>query len=311
VGAHASLFAIDGKAYTGISPRLSMRYLLNDGLALKAGYSRAYQYVHQVSQSYISLPTDQWIPITSSFKPQSCDKISVAANWLIGDKYAVSLEGYYKWMHNIVEYRDEYYLMSPLTPWEARLTSGKGSAKGVDFKISREVGKLSGHIAYSLLWADRTFAEKNGGETFPARCDNRHKINVLLNWQVSKKWEINASWTGMTGNRMTLPTQVWQAPSFGEFWDEGVALVTKVNNYRLPFYHRLDLAFIRHTHNGFWTFSLYNAYCNMNTVAVVRGYSDTYLESITDYGYFYKNKPVFKQLRLLPIIPSISYTWKF
>lgn len=63
------------------------------------------------------------------------------------------------------------------------------------------------------MWADRQYADKNGGKPFPARFDNRHKINVLLNWKINKKWEMSAAWTGMTGNRITLPTQCWQDPA--------------------------------------------------------------------------------------------------
>ena len=147
------------------------------------------------------------------------------------------------------------------------------------------------------MWADRTFDARNGGRTYPVRFDNRHKINIAVNWRVSDKWEINAAWTGMSGNRFTLPTEVWQSPDFNGAGND-VPLVTSLNNYRLPFYHRLDLGFVRHTRRGFWTFSFFNAYCNMNVVAVRRHEKNN-------------GRHVFQQVRLLPIIPSISYTWKF
>lgn len=311
-GVHGSLFNIEDKTYGGISPRLSLRYTPAKDWAIKAGYSRAYQYVHQLTDSYISLPTDRWIPVTAANKPQSSDKVSIGGYKLINNTYAVSVEGYYKWMHNILDYKDNYYLVSPLLNWDARLTSGKGTAKGVDIKLSKETGKITGHIAYSLLWADRTFADKNDGKTYPARNDNRHKINILLNWKISDKWEFNAAWTGMSGNRMTLPTQVWESPDYTSIWAQENALKTELNNYRLPFYHRLDLSFIRHNRRGFWTFSVFNAYCNMNTVAVVRSSSNEYYITNTAGGVFASfQKPAFKQLRLLPIIPTVSYTWKF
>ena len=100
----------------------------------------------------------------------------------------------------------------------------------------------------------------------------------------------------MSGNRITLPTQVWESPVIS-VWSADLPLDTDVNNYRLPFYHRLDLSFTRQTRRGYWTFSLYNAYCNMNVVAVRR-----------DWRH---ERPRFQQLHLLPIIPSFSYTWIF
>lgn len=174
---------------------------------MKAGYSRTVQYVHQLIQSSISLPTDQWVPVTNDQKPQTADKIFAGAYYSFGKGWTVSVEGYWKKMRNLLEYADEYYLLSPETDWTKKLTAGKGSAKGLDFKISKDFGALSGHIAYSLMWADRQYADKNGGKPFPARFDNRHKINVLLNWKINKKWEMSAAWTGMTATESpSLPS---------------------------------------------------------------------------------------------------------
>ena len=101
-------------------------------------------------------------------------------------------------------FRDEYYLTPPDGMWNSPLCSGTGTAKGMDLKIEKRSGKITGHIAYSLAWTDRTFAEKNGGKTFPARFDNRHTINILLNWNISRKVQLNAAWTGHSGNRFTF-----------------------------------------------------------------------------------------------------------
>lgn len=257
--------------------------------------------MHQLSETYLSLPTDQWVPITGDFKPQSADKVSAGVYWRSDNRaFAASAEGYYKLMNNLVEYKDEYYLRPPTEMWNAQLCSGKGSAKGIDFKIEKMYGKLTGHIAYSLAWADRTFPDKNDGQTYPARFDNRHTINILLSWNVSEKVSINAAWTGHSGNRFTLLPQAWEAPEFGGGYvgDES-PLKARVNNYQLPFYHRLDLALTVRGRRGYWTFSLFNAYCHMNTVAIRRTYD------IND------SRPVFQKVKMLPIIPSISYTWEF
>ncbi len=296
-GVHFSLFGADRRVSTGISPRLSLRYNVAGNISAKLSYSRATQYVHQLTQSYISLPTDRWVPVTGSFKPQTSDKIAAGLYWLIGGRFSLMAEAYYKWLHNLIDYSDDYYLISPDMNWYNGLTTGKGSSKGLDFRIAKEIGAFSGHIAYSLMWADRIFDRRNGGRRFPVRFDNRHKINVVLNWRIDDRWEINAAWTGMSGNRITLPTEVWQGPDFDGYNDD-VPLVTDLYNYRMPFYHRLDLGFVRHTARGYWTFSFFNAYCNMNVVAVRRHEKNN-------------GRRVFQQVKLLPIIPSISYTWIF
>jgi len=299
-GLHLSLFNIDGKTNYGIAPRLSLSYRPNEHWAVKAAYARTNQYVHQLSQTYLSLPTDQWVPITGKFRPQNADKVSLGLYWRSDNRmFAASIEGYYKIMRNLVDYRDEYYLQLPTEMWNAQLCSGKGTAKGIDFKIEKLFGKLTGHIAYSLAWSDRTFPDKNNGLTFPARFDNRHTVNILVNWNISKKVSLNAAWTGHSGNRFTLLPQVWDAPEFGNSYvgDES-PLKTRINNYQLPFYHRLDLSCTVRNKRGYWTFSLFNAYCHMNTVAIRRTYTNS-------------NRPVFQKVKLFPIIPSISYTWQF
>ncbi|MDO4319452.1 MAG: TonB-dependent receptor [Bacteroidales bacterium] len=299
-GLHLSLFNIDGKTNYGIAPRLSVSYRPDENWAVKAAYARTNQYVHQLSQTYLSLPTDQWVPITGKFKPQNADKASLGVYWQSDNRmFAASAEGYYKIMRNIVDYRDEYYLQPPTEMWNAQLCSGKGTAKGIDFKIEKLYGKITGHIAYSLAWSDRTFPDKNDGLTFPARFDNRHTVNILLNWNISQKVNLNAAWTGHSGNRFTLMTQVWNSPDFGNSYtgDES-PLKTRINNYQLPFYHRLDLSCTVRNRRGYWTFSVFNAYCHMNTVAIRRAYTNS-------------NRPVFQKVKLLPIIPSISYTWQF
>lgn len=301
-GIHASLFNIKGKTHFGIGPRLSVSYRPTDNWAVKAAYSRTNQYVHQLCQTYMSLPTDRWVPITGELKPATADKVALGGYWQSSDgMFAVSIEGYYKWMRNLVDYRDEYYLYSVEDAWSSRLCNGKGSAKGVDIKFEKVSGRLTGHISYSLAWADRTFPEKNGGRTFPARFDQRHTINIMLNWNINDKVSLNAAWTGHSGNRFTLLPQVWESPDFISLpYNDGDndPLKEQINNYRLPFYHRLDLSCTVRNKRGYWSFGLYNAYCHLNTVAIRRTYNR-------------KGIPVFQKVKFLPIIPSISYTWQF
>lgn len=313
-GMHASLFNIDGKTRYGLSPRLSLSYRPTENFAVKAAYTRTVQYVHQLAESYLALPTDQWIPITRHFKPESADKVALGAYWQSSNgSYSASVVGYYKYMRNLLDYRDEYCLRLPMEMWDARLTTGHGTAKGIDFTVEKIAGRFTGRISYSLAWADRTFKDKNGGLTFPARFDHRHTINLLASWRVSNRVSLSAAWIGHSGNRFTLFSQVWDAPSFGYDYsaDDDVPLRGPINNYQLPFYHRLDLSCTVKNSRGYWTFGLYNAYNHMNTIAVKRDYKDVFDYDIDNGNLIITTVPVFKKVKFLPIIPSISYTWQF
>ena len=308
-GLHYSTFHIGGKTHNAISPRLSLRFTPVRDLAIKAAYSRSVQYVHQLAESSISLPTDQWIPITGDQKPQTADKVALGAYWSTPDRmYTFSIEGYYKWMNNLIDYADDFYLVPPSESWTNKMCMGEGRAKGIDFKVTKEFGKITGHASYSLLWADRRFDDKNKGEWYPARFDNRHKINLALTWKINSRWDVGASWTGMSGNRITLPLQCWSDPGLAP-WHFNMDYADKLNNYRLPFYHRLDLSATRRTHNGYWTFSVYNAYSYMNVIAVRRDVADW--DSYYDENGNYHSDNVFQHVRAIPIIPSVSYTWIF
>lgn len=319
-GFHASLFNIKGKTKWGLSPRLSLSYTLTPILSIKGAYSRTVQYVHKIEQTYLSLPCDRWVPVADDFKPMTADKTGIGAYWQTTDGvYSASIEGYLKYMHNILDYRDQYYLYPSSASWSDRLTAGKGYAKGIDIMIEKRSGKITGHLSYSLAWADRQFADRNGGHRYPARFDHRHTVKIFLNWDISPKVAINALWTGHSGNHFTLLPQRYEEPDFNNdkdswisSWNSEVPLKAPVNNYQLPFYHRLDLTCTVKNRRGYWTFSLYNAYCNMNTIAIVTGYTNSeYVWTPEGYLTFQDSRPVFQKLKLLPVIPSVSYTWQF
>lgn len=322
-GVNASIFHVDGRVKGGVSPRAAISFSPGSSLTFKGAYTRTVQYVRKTEQTYISLPIDRWIPVAGSLKPMSTDKVSVGGYWqtATGD-YSVSVEGYWKFMHNLIDFRDEYYLIPQAGGLIDRLTVGKGSAKGVDIMLEKKTGKLTGHISYSLVWADRLFADRNFGRPYPARFAHRHTVKAFMNWDINEKVSLSAFWTGHSGNRFTFLPQRFQSPSFAltDSWytPQGVPLRMPVNNYQLPFYHRLDLSVTVKNRGGkgYWTFGLYNAYCNMNTVAIVSDYTDgSYRFEQLDNGLwiatYEEGKPVFRKLKLVPLIPSISYTWIF
>lgn len=303
-GLRGNLYSGAGLTHLSIDPRLGVRWALRDDWSLKFSYSAMTQYVHQLSESFLSLPTDLWVPLAGEMRPQRSHNLSVGAYHSFGNGYTAGLEIYRRWLRNVVDYPDFYYLAPKGTPWYELLTSGEGRVRGLDFSVSKSFGRISGHFAYSLLWADRRFDSKNDGQWFPDRFDNRHKFNIVVNWKINDKWDVNLAWTGMSGNRYTLQTQNYEVlsdpdiPFIDGEWSGSIDMVSEINGRRLPFYHRLDLGARLRTRHGEWNFSLYNAYCNMNVIAVRK-------------QYWANARPEFRYLRLLPAIPGVSYTWFF
>lgn len=316
-GMHGSFFRVEGKQYQVFEPRVSADFRLSPVVSLKAGYARMSQFVQQVSDNYISLPTDYWLPITRNFSPLTSDQLSAGIYVSPDKKYTFSVEGYYKKMDHLLEYRDDYKDLQ-VTSWEDRLTSGSGRAYGADFQAEADFGKLHGFIGYGLMWSDRLFADLNRGKRFPSKYDNRHKITLSATWKCSERVELNAGWVFMTGNRVTLslenysypdgyPTNI--VPSYPHKDEEMLDYYAGKNNVRLPAYHRLDVGIniyrsLRRGRTGIWNVSLYNAYSRMNPIMIEKNNQKQSMDGTP-------LAPRFRQFALFPIIPSVSYTYKF
>lgn len=313
-GIRLSLFNIDRKTYVGFEPRFSLRWLMGEDFSLKLSYSRMNQYVHLINNSYLNLPTDSWLPVTRRLRPLVSDQYSIGGYWA-WKGLDFSMEGYYKSSRNLLEYKDSHSLIPSSVGWEQKLAAGKGRSYGMEWMVRKTAGRTYGWIGYALSRSDRRFDELNGGKWFPARYDNRHKLNIVIMHKLSKRVELSAAWTYTTGNYMTLSLENYdglEQPPSGDYSSavhEGLDLYEGRNNYRLPAYHRLDLGVNiyrpkRNGRMGIWSIGLYNAYCRMNPFTIKK----TTIHDPDDYP---KEKTIFRQYSFLPIIPSISYTYKF
>ena len=312
VGVHISGFSVNGKDYQSIQPRASARFTLTQNWSLKAAYSQMTQYIHLLSNSSIGLPTDLWLPTTDSIKPQ--DAIQYAAGTAISfGEYNLSVEGYYKTMTNLIEYKEGASFMEVDTDWDDKIEIGKGWTYGAEIMLEKKAGKTTGWIGYTYAWAWRQFDNISFGEKFPYRYDRRHDLSIAITHRFTDDIDIGANWVFGTGYAVTLPIESYvpihnvpaEAVNNGEvYWDNwgNIKHFDKRNNFRMPAYHRLDFGANFHKEIKWgkqtWSIGTYNAYNRKNPF---------YL----DYAYNKRNKKVLMQYSLFPIIPSISYALKF
>lgn len=320
-GVRLSLFAGEGTVYTSLEPRLSLRWLMSRRLSFKASYSRMSQGVQRINNTFLDLPTDAWIPATDRLKPRLSDQYSAGLYYALRPGWEVSMEGYYKRMQHLLEYRDDYFLLSPSAPWEEKLTAGSGRGYGVEWLLRKTTGRLTGWAGYTLSWADRRFAALNGGERFPSRYDNRHKLNIVGMYKLSERVELSAAWTYSSGNHVTLSVEDYEKLPFpsesNNSWqysgDNGIDLYESRNNYQLPAYHHLDLSLRiyrpkKNGRMGIWQVSLYNAYCRMNPFMVEKNWK--WMKDKENPGRE-RSFPAFRHVGLLPAVPSVTYTYQF
>ena len=321
LGLRFAEYFIHGESFPRLEPRASVRINVTEDYSVKASYARMSQFVQQVSSNYINLPTDPWQPVGVNAKPLLSDQYSFGVYGNLPRGLYFSAEGWYKSMRNLVEYREGISSLNPNLTWSEKTTTGKGWAYGVDLSVTKEIGRLTGTVGYGLLWNWRKFADLNGGVKFPAKFDNRHKININATYTLNDRIEFNAGWTYMTGNRLTLSLYNYDEPgdnfpdapttgigTSGFDWEQasGLDYYSSRNNVRLPAYHRLDLgmSIFKKLKNGgrtIWNFSIYNAYCHMNAMTIRKD----------DFVGPDDESRSFQKFSLIPIVPSVSYTYEF
>ena len=291
------------KSYGGLEPRLNLRFDLRHNSSIKASIVRTNQYIHLVSNNGTTLPTDIWVPSTYLVQPQKAWQYSLGyfKNFL-NNELETSVEVYYKSLANQIEYR-EGYIPSSLRDPELDFVFGRGEAYGAEFFVNKTKGKFTGWVGYTLSWTYKYFDQLNQGDRFPAKYDRRHDLSVVASYEQSKKWTFSAVFVYGSGNAITLPTNYYFVD------DQLVAQYSKLNAYRIFPYHRLDLsAVLTPQHRkprrwqGSWAFSIYNVYSRQNPYFL---YVDTKKNDKGEYDV------TVKQVSIFPILPSITYNFKF
>ena len=290
------------KAYAGFEPRLTLRYSLDDETSIKASVGRNMQYIHLVSNSGTTLPTDLWVPSTYIVKPQISWQYSAGIFKNFKDNtYETSVELYYKQMQNQIEYKAGY--TPSLKDPEQDFVFGKGWSYGAEFYVNKSKGRLTGWIGYTLSWTWRKFPLLNNGDAYPAKYDRRHDLSIVASYELNKHWKLSAVFVFASGNATTLPTQFYIIN--GVLTQE----YSKINQYRLPAYHRLDFSATyiptykpNKKIHGSWVFSIYNVYSRLNPYFI-------YFNQ-TGSPYDGTLKVEARQVSLFPIIPSVTWNFK-
>jgi hypothetical protein len=291
------------KTYTGFEPRMTIRYAINDETSVKASVTRNLQYIHLVSNSGTTLPTDLWVPSTYLVQPQ--------VSWLYAagffknfkdNTYETSLEVYYKDMQHQLEYREGY--TPSLNDPEEEFVFGDGWSYGTEWLVNKVRGRFTGWIGYTLSWTWRKFPQLNNGERYPVKYDRRHDISVVANYEANKKWKFGAVFVYGTGNAMTLPERFYIIN--GVLTQE----YSKLNQYRMKAYHRMDLSATytpvpkkKRKVESYWVFSVYNVYSRLNPYFI---YFD---QEGSPYNGTLKVEA--RQVSLFPILPAVTWNFKF
>jgi hypothetical protein len=311
-GIHISSFFVQGTYYLDPQLRLSIDYLPHPKWAFNAGYSRMAQYLHNLTSSSISLPTDLWVPTTAKVSPALSDQLSFSALWKSGKYSSLELSSYVKDMRSIISYQEgaSFLLREGLVPssivdaanWENKITEGYGSAAGIELQYSYDYNDLQ--FKWNGTWsvANRQFEEINNGNPYPDRYDRRWSSSFSGQLKLDKKWTVGLNWLYGSGLAITLAESKFYNP--GTFFPEIGINYSDRNGFRLPPYHRLDLSVNyklaeKPLFSHALTLNLYNVYGRTNPF-----YITLVQDPITqDFE--------FRQFSLFKFLPSFSYRFTF
>lgn len=323
IGIRAPFYYKSDAQYFAVEPRLSLLYMVDAATSLKVSFSTMHQYIHLVQSYNATFPAEIWIGSSDIVRPQISREISAGLfRSFSGNTFQTSLEGYYKRLNN------QLLFGGGPTPTidnsiEDRLIFGKGWDYGAELFVRKNRGKWTGWLAYTLAYAYLQFDSLNKGQAFPFAYDRRHMLDVSVAWSFSPHWKVAANFLLASGRAFSLSPDSTFIPGTGNnpLYDNpgrgrgrgrgrnpnGGSWDIIANNYRLNPYNRLDLSlhYTRTRHwakriiKTEWIFSVYNLYARPNNSLVYRTIDPT------------TRKIIARELPLIPVIPSITYSFQF
>ncbi len=287
--------------YTGLEPRISVRYLVSKNASIKFSYNRNNQYVNLINSASIAFPTDFWVSSSKYIKPQQGNQ------WAVGYfesilNFDASIEMYYKTSNNLIEFKKGIFSSIYNIPIEENLIIGKGHAYGLELLLRKSIGKLNGWVGYTISNTEKSFAEIENGRWFPAKYDRRHDLTAVLNYDLNNRWSFSSVFVFASGNAYT--------PIVGRYFiaNNVINQYGKYNSARFPSYNRLDIS-ATYTFktvgkiNSKLIFSIYNVYNRHNVFFV-------YPQATGNIEKFTLNIEA-KEVYIFPILPSISWQLLF
>lgn len=288
------------QTYGGLEPRIAARLKLNAQSSVKLSYNRMNQYIHLLSNSSVSSPFDIWISSSENIKPQIADQVAGGYFRNFKDNmYEASVEVFYKNMQNQIDYKDNADLFLN-EQYALEMLVGRGWSYGSEFMLRKNKGKLTGWVSYTLSKTQRQVEGINDGEPYSPTYDRRHDISGVALYEINDRWDVGLTWVYTSGKWATFPV--------GKYYIEDIPVqrVTERNGFRLPAYHRLDLAanyyFKKKEGKKFESslnFSVYNVYWQKNPFSIDFRTNEDTGESEAWMIY------------LFGIVPSITYNFQF
>ena len=295
-GANFNVFFVDNKLYKSLEPRILFDISLSPKTNIQTSYSAVNQYIHLLTNSSVSMPTDLWVPVTGKIKPIKSEIYDFGITY-DNSNYLFSSSVFYKTGKNFIKYLPGVNLLEIETDWQDKVATGKGYSYGLELLAKKQSGKLTGWISYTYSRSFRIFEDINFGKTFPFKYDRPHNLNVVLLYNINKNISLSGNFVLMSGYNTTFAKQYYSTIESSHIQGGVSSYYDNINNLRTPIYHRADISinFEKQKKRGVrtWNIGIYNVYNRLNP----------YTLEMWGTGM--------RGISIFPFMPSISYSFKF
>ena len=296
--------------YDVFQPRVKLALLPYPSTRFTFSYDRTSQFLHQLVNNGLGLPSGFWFPSTEVLKPQQAHIFSTQLIQNIKNNLHFEITGFYKSFSGLKDFNNEQLLFLPdlnsnlppyisdINDWEFLVSQGDGWSYGGGIKMRYETERLSTMIKYFYGRSFRKFANINDGETFRAKYDRPHDIMVAVNYDLNESFHIGTEFTYVSGTTFSLPLE-----GFNDVYGIQFLSSNGKNNYRMPSYHHLNI------------FASYSYKKPNYELRITAGLTNVYNRSNAYYLYLYSlpetERYVLRKVSLFPILPRLTTSLSF
>lgn len=278
-------------------PRFALRYRFQENMAIKAAWGIYSQNLRLAAQPDFSF-FDTWLPTDKTLPAARSEHYILSLETQPAEGYDLNFDVYYKKMHNVSELNTN--MLDPKQESSVFLI-GNAEAWGFEVFVQKKFGSFAGWVGYALGFIEAKYDSINGGDPFRPKYDRRHDFKTVLQYQISDKWEVSATFTLQSGQSYTGATSRFLIRLPGDSTGKGKIVPSQRYGLRLPISHQLNLS----TSYSFKMFNLDSK--------IILDIFNVYSHRDIWFRYYDLSKPEASVLDvyLLPIIPTLSFEVKF
>lgn len=320
------------KNYFNISPRLTIKYRLDESSSLKFATGIYYQYLYRIPRLFFNAI---WTSADEYTRESNSNHFILGYQKEIDKVYEFEIEAYWKTYKNICQFNNLYFVEAipdgyttsgaPIYNTTKNLfNSGDADSYGLEFLLRKQIGDITGWISYSFSKTTYTFEKLNNGNKFVPRHNRTHIVNVVLNTNINDllwpknqdedKWLLGINFIYSSGQPITVPGSAYYVTTLPD-WNEVPAYYkntpsyklypSDMNSFSLPVYTRLDVSLTYEIQYDGWKLSPYLQIINIGNRKNVW---------FINYNDKYENKMIVQEVdetNMFPILPSIGVSVEF